>query len=459
MEVFIIIFLIFFSILAIKRIDLSLFVLAALLPSYLIRFQILGIPFTLLESMILIVFAIWFYQKWPHLKKGLKDKIISYPFAKEIILLLIISFSALIVADFSLAALGIWRAYFLEPILLFIVAVNVFLVSKNRQKLFFAFGLSVLSVSLLAIYQKISGQLISNDFWAAAETRRVVSWFGYPNAVGLFLAPLIAFFLGVFHSFPNLTKFSGALKKLFFLLLIFLGALSIYFARSDGGLIAFMAGVFVFYFLADKKKRIISICLAGIFILLALLYSPLGEMLKNRLGFQDLSGRIRLQQWEETIETFKGKAFVFGNGLSGYQAAVEPYHQDGLFFNYDGLDNFDAVVWASSTLREKYWQPVEIYLYPHNFFLNFWTELGFFGALLFIWLVFKAMFIALKGFNKLSKENSREKYLFLGLLVAFLVIFIHGLVDVPYFKNDLSAMFFLLLALLASLKLELENKN
>lgn len=461
MEIAIFIFLTFFLILTIKRIDLALFVLVTLLPSYLIRFQFLGIPLTLLESMIVIIFAVWFYRERFNLKKKLssKEKITPYPFYKEIILLLIISFSSLIVADFSVAALGIWKAYFFEPILLFIVAVNILRNNKNRQKIFFALGISVLSVSLLAIYQKISGQLITNDFWAAAETRRVVSWFGYPNAVGLFLAPLVAFFLGVFYSLPVLSKFSRALKKMFFLALIFLGLSSIYFARSDGGLIAFLIATFTFYFLADKKKRIISICLASIFIITAVLYQPLGETVKNRLGFQDLSGQIRLQQWQETLQALKGKAFVLGNGLSGYQTSVKPYHQEGIFFNYDGLDNFDAVVWASSTLREKYWQPVEIYLYPHNFFLNFWTELGFFGALLFIWLVFKAMFIALKGFYHLSKENNRDRYLFLGILVAFLAILIHGLVDVPYFKNDLSAIFFLLLAILASLKLELENKK
>ena len=35
-----------------------------------------------------------------------------------------------------------------------------------------------------------------------------------------------------------------------------------------------------------------------------------------------------------------------------------------------------------------------------------------------------------------------------------IVFIVHGLVDVPYFKNDLSAMFFILLALLGSFNLQ-----
>jgi len=109
------------------------------------------------------------------------------------------------------------------------------------------------------------------------------------------------------------------------------------------------------------------------------------------------------------------------------------------------------VVWASSTLRTKYWQPVEIYMYPHNIFLNFWSELGLLGVLLFIWLIGKYLFISLKLTLALSREKKAEKYLILGLLSAMITIVVHGLVDVPYFKNDLAVMFWILFALLGFL--------
>ena len=40
-----------------------------------------------------------------------------------------------------------------------------------------------------------------------------------------------------------------------------------------------------------------------------------------------------------------------------------------------------------------------------------------------------------------------------------LIILLHGLVDVPYFKNDLSALFWIILSLLALLSYEKININ
>lgn len=461
MEIFIVLFLILFLALAIKKIDYAVFAIVFFLPTYLIRFSLLGIPVTLIEAMVLIAFAVWFFREIPSLRNRLsqKESKVDYPFKWEIIALLIISFISVAVAGFSASALGIWKAYFFEPILLFILLINILRNDKARQRLFMALALSALVVSLLAIYQKLTGNLIANNFWAEASTRRVVSFFSYPNALGLFLAPLLALFAGVLCYFKKSAFKHNWLKIMIFFIAIILGMLSIIFARSDGAIIALLIGFFIFAFLADKQKKQTAIVLLFLFILSAFLYSPLGNKLEESFSFQGLSGQIRLQQWKESLETFKGSSIILGNGLSSYQEAVRPYHQEGIFYNYDGLENFDAVVWASSTLREKYWQPVEIYLYPHNIFLNFWTEIGLLGALLFIWILFKAIYLSYKLTRQLIKAKDRRHYLSLGIMTAFIVIFIHGLVDVPYLKNDLSLMFFILLALLGSYKLEIENRS
>jgi O-antigen ligase len=98
------------------------------------------------------------------------------------------------------------------------------------------------------------------------------------------------------------------------------------------------------------------------------------------------------------------------------------------------------------------WQPTEIYMYPHNIFLNFWSELGLLGALLFSWII--AKFLWQSSTLYLKEKN----FLALGLCGAMLVILIHGLVDVPYFKNDLSVLFWILIALLGSLNLNAKTK-
>ena len=93
MNVLIFIFSLPFIILAGRRLEWAVMFLIAALPSYLIRFKIFSIPFTLLEIMILIVFVAWFIKNYKFIVSNQKSKIINrYPFDLEIILLLIISF-------------------------------------------------------------------------------------------------------------------------------------------------------------------------------------------------------------------------------------------------------------------------------------------------------------------------------------------------------------------------------
>jgi O-antigen ligase len=447
----IIIFSIFFLILALWRLDYAIYLLIAALPTYLIRFSIFGIPSTLLEVMILITFAVWFFKSWlPSYKERKKNNTtrIPYPFSREIIALIILSFISVGVSGFTTSALGIWKAYFFEPILIFILVMNICRDKKQAEKILWSFLLSAFAVSIVAIYQKITGKFIPNEFWANAATRRVVSFFGYPNAVGLYLAPLIPLFLGWFFSSPRRTTIIKTLKKLLIIAVIVASLAAIYFARSEGALIGIVVSLLVFGLFAGKKQRVATLGLMIIVIGGVFFFAPTKNFVLTKLTLHDLSGQIREQQWKETFQALKGAKIITGAGLANYQATVAPYHQAGIFFNSDNISNFDAVTWASSTLRIKYWQPVEIYLYPHNIFLNFWSEIGLLGALVFIWLMFKAALIAYKTFRYLNKDNSPERYLALGLMGSLICIFIHGLVDVPYFKNDLAVMFWIFIALI-----------
>jgi hypothetical protein len=72
----------------------------------------------------------------------------------------------------------------------------------------------------------------------------------------------------------------------------------------------------------------------------------------------------------------------------------------------------------------------------------------------FIWLVIK-FFKA--GFNsgdkqlallKRSGQVTVKQWLKLGIMAAMITIIIHGLVDVPYFKNDLAILFWIIMALI-----------
>lgn len=455
MDILLITSLFFFLIIAILRLDLAVFLIIALLPAYLLRFNVLGIPLTFLEAMILISFAVWFFRNIaPNLKTWLKNRKTRtpYPYGAEIIAIIVISFIAVAVAGFNTSALGIWKAYFFEPILLFILIMNILPDAKGRKKILLALLLGAAATSIWGLFQQATGLFIFNPFWADAGTRRVVSFFGYPNAVGLFLSPLILIFSGWLLSIKGWNP-KNAISKLLIGAIILISLLTIYFAKSEGAIVGILAAAWLLLFFANRKTRIISICLAAISIIIIFTIPTLKNFASDKILLHDLSGEIRRRQWTETMMSLKDWKIITGNGLSGYQAAVAPYHQEGIFFNRDKIDNFDAQLRASAELRAKYWQPVEIYMYPHNIFLNFWSELGILGALAFMWLIGKYLFTALKLFFQ------NKNYLVLGLFGAMTVIVVHGLVDVPYFKNDLSAMFFILLALLGSLTIEAKLKK
>ncbi|MBU4025967.1 O-antigen ligase family protein [Patescibacteria group bacterium] len=495
--ILIILFLISYLILAKIRLDWAVMFLIAALPSYLIRFSVFSIPFTLLEAMILISFIIWLIANLRQIINNLKLKIKllknpkseirnpkseRYPFDIEIILLLIISFIAVAVAGFSDSALGIWKAYFFEPVLVFILVMNLplppSLLRRGNEKecrynilekILWPLAISALAVSVFAIYQKFTGAFIFNELWAAEETRRVTSFFGYPNAVGLYLGPLVLIFIGwLSHQIYAIKRRVISYKLLVISFIIIISVFSIYFAKSEGALIGVAAGIAIFGLFADRRIRwamITLIFVAGLGIIMS---QPVRNYTFKKITLTDLSGEIRKQQWKETWQmmTHCGDTrfcaitrFIFGTGLANYKEAVLPYHQEGIFFNKDNDPDFRRkIVIFDDQYRAEHWQPVEIYLYPHNIFLNFWTELGLAGMLLFLWVFIKFWIIGFKiiGNWKLEIGNLntvKEKYIVLGLLCSMIAITIHGLVDVPYFKNDLAVMFFILIAIIGLINL------
>jgi len=105
---------------------------------------------------------------------------------------------------------------------------------------------------------------------------------------------------------------------------------------------------------------------------------------------------------------------IVGAGLSGYQTAIKPYHVN---------------TW------------MEIFLYPHNIVLTIWSELGLLG------LIAAGLLLAWFAKQLLARRDS----IAVMLASSMVIILIHGLVDVPYFKNDLAVIFWMLLVF-ASMK-------
>ena len=524
MDLFIVLFIILFFITAIRELEWTVMLILAGLPLYLIRFKIFGLPSTVLEIMILINFTVWlftrtefknFFQGKYKIKDYFKNraKRIKYPFGNEIIALLAISFISIAIAGFSSASLGIWKAYFFEPLLVFILVLNVFKPSSDTglglslRRILWPLFFSALAVSIIAVMQKFGFLYSPENFWP-----RVTGPWLYPNALGLFLGPLLPLmaayimmlifnfiiFLGFARSREAMTIFKQykinkfLILKTFFLLIIFILSIAvIFYARSEGAIIGAIIGLILIpvFTLRKKSKLLISVSRSGVLVILIFVIFSSVFFLKvipehkyinsdynivnyatDKLLLKDFSGEVRKQQWRETFQMMKHDwRWLFGTGLSRYQVSVKTDHQEGIFFNKERDPDFRRkIVWFDEKYKAEHWQPVEIYMYPHNIILNFWTELGLAGVLLFVWIIGKYFYIGFKQYKanlqisntrdaNASNFNNANRFIILGLIGAMLVIIIHGIVDVPYFKNDLSVMFWVLIAVMSLMNLPKES--
>jgi O-antigen ligase len=242
-------------------------------------------------------------------------------------------------------------------------------------------------------------------------------------------------------------------------LIIILSLLAIYFAQSEGALAALLAAFLLIGLLSRPKIAWATVGLIVILAAVVIGLTPLRDYAVKKITMNDLSGQIRKLQWKETFVMMRTQKniMLFGTGLAGYQQAIVPYHQAGFFYNFDNDPDFKQQTIESTAYRTTHWQPVEVYLYPHNILLNFWIELGLVGMLLFVWILVKCFVLVGKLIWRSNKkiyatsEKNTDKYFVLGLGGAVLTMIIHGWVDVPYFKNDLAVLFWMVLLLIGLL--------
>lgn len=394
-----ILFLICFGFLAYKNFQLAISLFVILLPVYLIRTSFGFFPTTLLEFAFIGILSVWLIKyaskDWPILVNFIQqNKAISI----GAILLIIGAFIASLGNPYLLRALGIWRAYFVEPIILFFIIIA----SKQRlgyQKIFIALLYSTLSISLLTIIQKTTNLLLPPSLWNAELFGRPTAFFTSPNAIGLFMVPIFVSTLFLYTK-PNL-------KNIHYYLIGLLSLIAILLSYSQGAWIALSGGIVIFLFLINYKKLVIGLMTCS---LIAILIS--GE-LQQAILFQDKAGQNRLDLWRYSVEylTANPKHFILGAGLRR-------------FYNEVQKPNYNP-------------KEVEPLVYPHNIVLNFWLETGLLGLVAMIIIFFNLFYRSIINF-------SNNQYLKASIIAGLSALIIHGLVDVPYFKNDLSMMFWLL---------------
>lgn len=359
-------------------------------PFYLIRFQVGPLPTTILETYLLVFFVLYL----------LEGRVIGIRRAWEglqawrwpLLSWVAVSLASVFWSPSIFTGLGLWRAYVLEPVIAFIFLRDLINTPRDLRRLEGAMFLIFAVVVLWALIQFIFGVGIPSPWNVGLEAgRRATGPFLYPNALALFIVPI-----GAFAFYRWIEK----RREYLYLAVWLLAFIGCFVVKSDGGFVALVVAMFWVLFL-QRKTRSVALTLFVAGSSFVALVPALRVAFVEQVTFSGWSGRVRLWMWTETWNMLKDYP-ILGAGFGGYPVVFAPYHEKAF---------------------------IEIFQYPHNIIFNFWSETGLLGLIVFGWIL-------------VTWLRERRSWIALAPLVAILI---HGLVDVPYFKNDLAAMFWILI--------------
>jgi O-antigen ligase len=410
-----------------------------LLPSYQLRFSAFGIPVTVLELLILVFAAVVLVIDWREIVAVMRSmfqhvrNIGLWQWIQTPLGIAMLSVSWILAASIvSLAitptvedGLGLWKAYIIEPIL-FAVAV-AWSVRRRSELMPAVIALSTLVsiIGILSVVQYFTGWGVPSP-WDVPALRRGVGVYDYPNAVGLFLAPLVSAGIAMFvhrRSFvvDGASGMAMKLVRIFVGMAVVFGMIGVLAARADGAVIAIGAATVMTLFWIPNARLRVFVVLASIVALMIAFALP---QTREILLFQDVSGDVRIALWKGTLNLLEHQPLT-GSGLAAFPEVYDLYRLPS---------------------------HVELLQYPHNLFLDFWVELGALGAFWILVMMIYGVIVTIQA--RVATHGGS-----MIILSALTSIAVYGLVDVPYFKNDLAVICWLVFIGVFASHMQLNRKD
>lgn len=390
------------SLLRYSRIALA--VTVACLPLYVVRWRVGPVPTTLLENLVIVTVALYVVGRiqagaWSWPRTGLEIPAAALLLAGAI---------GIVVSPDHGGALGIYRAYFVEPVLLFYVAID--LLRTEQEFRVVLLGLAIGSTIFAVMnYSSWVVALITHTVQIADAPEAL---YLSPNAVAMYMEPPLALATGfaLFASEPRDRKIALAC------VVILLVALVLTLSRAGLATLAALAVVAV---VSMPQRRLKLVLLGGALVggLALSRFPPVAQRLANQFDpsyrFNTFEERVAI--WNDTLHMLRDHP-IFGAGLRAYTQVMEAYVTRG-------------------RMPE---------LYPHNIWLAMWSELGLLGLAAFV--VLMAMLLW-RGWRAFTRATGFYRALLWGTSAALVTVAVHGMFDTPYFKNDLAIEFWIVAAL------------
>ncbi|XOU94278.1 MAG: O-antigen ligase family protein [Candidatus Kerfeldbacteria bacterium] len=417
--ILLVIFTVFFAWVAWWKIDWAIVLVILFVPTYLLRFELFSIPMTILEIMVLVVFVIWIVKALFLNKESWNDrcKNIWWPWQWLTVLFVLVGIIAVIISPDTRQALGLWKAYILEPVIFFVIFVNVIKTKKHIHSILWALGALTVLVGYVTMLQYLNIISIPGDYGLEIP-KRATSFFPFPTAVGKLIGPIVALFIGIWMVNSKLfikSLWEFVKNNLFLAGGVLFGMMGLIFSFSRGALLGVLVAIlFISFFSKWKKWILLSI---GLLIIVSLLITPIRNNVTDVFNAKDTSTDVRLVMWKGAVRIIEDNP-ILGTGLASFPIVYEDYKE------------------ASH---------VEYFPNPDHFILSIWIEMGLAGLILFSWII-------IKYFRSLCLVLKNNKPLAVGLMAAMIALLIHGFFDTPYFKNDLAIIFWVLIGLTVVLK-------
>lgn len=367
-----------------------------MLPAYLIRVSIFGIPTTALELGIYLVFGWWLIEV---LSKRCQFKWNNYYWLA--IAWIVVGLVSVSVSDDKIASLGLWKGWIVDPILLMVVVSQI--VKQDWQIDLLVDGLNWLvgMLGLVGLVQVLFGVVTTGD------GRLAVFWQS-PNYLAMLLVPLLIVVLA------KLVKGKPSWWGIVFWML---GLAALIFSASYVGIGSLLLGIVFligFWWLKDVNKMMLGV-LVVVTLVSGFFITQFGT---DRLSSMiDLSQRssvsVRLEVWQIGWHMVQENP-IWGVGLGNFEEK---------YMEYAPLVFHPPMEWRM--------------LHAHNLYLNSWLEMTVFGLIVM-------MAIILLWWSGLFKMRESQNYVVAGIMAVLLAWAIGGLFDTPYYKNDLAVVFWVL---------------
>ncbi len=406
------------------------FVFATLLilaPLYVWRFSIGGLPtnFLMLASFVVIAIGLIEFLRSGSLNESiteLRRNIFSLgkPFLIGLILVKIACIISLFAFGINGEKLAQWVVLYFQPLLLFLLI--RFFVQKDPQILKRVTGAAywlLFAAGMLALLQYFTLWTLPEAWWGNAnEPKRAIAFFAHANAYALFATPLLAWLIPDVvrraQNFWNGISVAATKFQWFYVLMWLGGALGLFFTLSRGAWVGLVAAAAAYVLLSANKKMFLvfvgTLIVAGIVV--AAVPNLRYRLILPFYGEKSAVARLSLWQTGQKMLTDQPpQSLIFGKGINGFSDNWDKFNTDA------GLQHYN---------------------FPHNIFLNLWIDLGLLGLIGMVTVMAVAVWRGIKN---------RKNPIALGLLLFVVAIVVHGLIDIPYLKNDLALVFWMVFAL------------